>query len=482
MHSRLFAVTLFHAIFGSHGDILATTYNLLTVPILETFQTSINQYGEGAQGLLYSLNGSSYFIGMFLGAVISSYCTNKLGRKLTAIVLKNIFCIIGGLLMIVSKHYISFPLFIAGNVFTGISMALKHIMFMYLSESVPVKYVGFISLTYSTGNFLMAFIAIFFTLPNVFGNLDCWQYFPACSIGLAGLHLIISLFFPESPKHLYISKKNSVASRLSLQFYHGKSVNFEEVEENFSIEMAITAAGTSSFTQLLEAPTMRRIFLIILGVSFIPTFSAFNIKAAYLTSIYIAASFSQYEATNAIIFTNLFALPFLFISPFLIERVGRKSLLTLIAILCMFEWVFFIVSQQLEKTLMQPTLIFAFSFGEAAKNFGLLTLQPLLIAEMCPHTIRGLINQLTLIIAIFTAVLINFLFPVVHAVFGIGLPIAMLILMFILTIILHKILPETMGKTTNETYALIFKKLRKVNFIHHNYGSTDDSSSRSSDL
>uniref|UniRef100_A0A0N5BDY5 MFS domain-containing protein n=1 Tax=Strongyloides papillosus TaxID=174720 RepID=A0A0N5BDY5_STREA len=476
MHFKLRFVTLIHAIFGSHADLQLTTYNLLTVPIKETFRNSMKKYSTTLNDLLYSINGCSIFIGMFIGALFSTYIANKFGRKISAILFRNGFTIIGGVFMILSKVYEIFPLFIIGNIFTGISMALKTIVFIYLSESLPKDYSGFAIFCYSSGGYLITFIGTLLALPIFIGNVHLWYIFPLISISLAVIHISISLFFPESPKHLFITLNDRERSRSSLRFYHGKNANFSEIEEDFSEEKSLCTSKNPSISKCFETPTIKRIFLLLFGASMVPVFTFFNIKTVYLTSILIEHKFKPIEASNSIILINLFALPFLVISPLLIDRIGRKKLLKIICFLSILEWILFILSNFIRIDRIEKYLsILAFYFGESAKMFGLLTLHTLLLADMSPQALKALINNITLLISIFIVILINFIYPTATRMFGMALPIIMLLISCLLFYVLLKYLPETKGKTPSQVYETIKKKMRKVHFAYDNYGSTSSS-------
>uniref|UniRef100_A0A0N4ZJ26 MFS domain-containing protein n=1 Tax=Parastrongyloides trichosuri TaxID=131310 RepID=A0A0N4ZJ26_PARTI len=473
MHFKLRFVTLIHAIFGSHADLQMTTYNILTIPITETFEESLKNYSKSTNELLLSLNGSSIFIGMFLGALISTYITNNFGRKTSAILIRNAFTIIGGILMIASRFIKSFPLFIAGNVLTGVSMALKTIVYIYLSESLPKNYSSFAIYCYSSGGYLIIFLGTLLGLPIVFGNTQLWHLFPTISISLGIIHLAISIFFPESPKHLFITCNDREGSRNSLTFYHGNNVNFDEIEEDYSEEKSLCSSHNPSIYKCFETPTIKRIFFLLIGASMIPVFSAINIKTIYLTSILIESNFKPVEASFSIMLINLFSLPFMVLSPIIIDKIGRRKLLKIVSLLSIFEWFFFILSKSIYINGVSTKFltILGFYFGESSKMFGLLTLHSLLLTDLSPQNLKALINQITLLISIFLVILINFIYPLTKKLYVIALPIFMMIISILLLMILLKYLPESKGKSPSQIYEMIRRKLRKVHFDINEYGT-----------
>ncbi|CEF69187.1 General substrate transporter family and Major facilitator superfamily domain, general substrate transporter and Major facilitator superfamily domain-containing protein [Strongyloides ratti] len=478
MHFKLRFVTIIHSIFGSHADLQLATYNLLTVPIKETFKISMNEYSPNIYNLLFSINGSSIFIGMFIGALISTYIANNFGRKISAILIRNAFTIIGGICMILSKFYIIFPLFIIGNIFTGMSMALKTIVLIYLSESLPKNYSGFAIFCYSSGGYLISLFGTLLALPIFIGNVNSWQYYPLISVILAIIHSSISLFFPESPKHLFITLDDKEGSRNSLKFYHGKNVNFFEIEKSFFEEKHLCSSNNPSIINCFDTLTIKRITFLLFGASMVPVFTFLNIKTVYLTSILIEHNFKPSEASNTIIIINFFALPFLLVSPLLIDKIGRKKLLKIISFFSIIEWIFFILSSIIKIDRVEKFLtVLAFFFGESAKMFGLLTLHSLLLADMSPQNLKALINKITLLISIFIVILINFIYPIATKMFGITLPVVMLIISCLLLYFLLKYLPETKETTPSQVYDMIRKKMRKVQFMHDSYGSTSSSES-----
>ena len=92
------------------------------------------------------------------------------------------------------------------------------------------------------GNLLLLFISPF-CLPQIFGtqisvsppsffnailslgNDREWWSLPAFCLLLAMIHLFVANHFPESPKHLYISKNEREKSIASVIFYHGEGLD-----------------------------------------------------------------------------------------------------------------------------------------------------------------------------------------------------------------------------------------------------------------
>uniref|UniRef100_A0A914RCS0 Uncharacterized protein n=1 Tax=Parascaris equorum TaxID=6256 RepID=A0A914RCS0_PAREQ len=87
-------------------------------------------------------------------------------------------------------------------------------------------FIGLTSVAMSSGSVLAMVIVTPLCLPSVLGNAELWICLPAICSVMALLHLSIAVFFPQSPKHLYIYNHDTPRSKESVLFYHGSVANF----------------------------------------------------------------------------------------------------------------------------------------------------------------------------------------------------------------------------------------------------------------
>lgn len=66
-------------------------------------------------------------------------------------------------------------------------------------------------------------------MPELFGNDEFWWCVPFIALILAIFHLCWGSTFPDSPKHLYISKHKRSTSMRAIIFYHGVTADLSKI-------------------------------------------------------------------------------------------------------------------------------------------------------------------------------------------------------------------------------------------------------------
>ena len=56
----------------------------------------------------------------------------------------------------------------------------------------------------------------------------------------AVLHMLLSRYVHESPKHLYITENKRAEAKKAVAFYQGKHASFETVENQYMKDMKVT--------------------------------------------------------------------------------------------------------------------------------------------------------------------------------------------------------------------------------------------------
>ena len=63
-------------------------------------------------------------------------------------------------------------------------------------------------------------------MPDIWGNERDWWLIPAICLLFAMCHIFLAgIYFPESPKHLFIGGENKLEAKISIYFYHGKNAD-----------------------------------------------------------------------------------------------------------------------------------------------------------------------------------------------------------------------------------------------------------------
>uniref|UniRef100_A0A915APU7 Major facilitator superfamily (MFS) profile domain-containing protein n=1 Tax=Parascaris univalens TaxID=6257 RepID=A0A915APU7_PARUN len=297
MSRRLGLVTLTHAILGSFGDIEAGIFNLMTVPLKVFFNESLTaHYGDVSAesfSLYFSTVASLLFVGIIIGAFTMGYLMDYIGRKPTAVILRSSLGVVSGLCMFIAKPLMCFELFSLGHFLAGIVCAFRIVLVIYMAECSPDNLRGLTSVAMSSGSVLAMVIVTPLCLPSVLGNAELWICLPAICSVMALLHLSIAVFFPQSPKHLYIYNHDTPRSKESVLFYHGSVANFDAIEEEYDRERLLLTHGHTSLLEVISNRTLRWSLAIVMICAFVPTTSAINVKSVYHATMLMGFGFDE---------------------------------------------------------------------------------------------------------------------------------------------------------------------------------------------
>ncbi|VDM38474.1 unnamed protein product [Toxocara canis] len=469
MNRRLAFVTLTHATLGSFGDIEATVFNLMSVPLKSFFNESITaHYGEQTAesfSWCFSMVASLSFAGLLVGAFAMGYLMDYVGRKQTAVILRSSLGIISGVCMFIAKPFMSFELFAIGHFLAGIICAFRIVLIIYMVECSPDNVRGLTSMAMSSGSTLALLVATPLCLPSVFGNSESWIYLPAiCSI-MAFLHLSIAIFFPQSPKHLFICNLDTMKTKEAVTFYHGSATNFDAIEEEYDQERLLLSNGHTSLSEVLSKHTLRWSFTIVMVCAFVPSTSAINVKSVYQAAILMSFGFDETQAMFALMAVGLISSPFCFATPFIIEKIGRRPLFLSVSALCVLEWFFlgaaeFLVDEHSESLLYSEVLGMIGSIsGSMALMLGLLVLTPIMISELCPHPSRAIVTQVSTVVSILFVIVSVQVYPLSVEQIGFVYHLTMLLLSSVCFVLLYRYLPETKGLPIDQI-------VRQLSFEH----------------
>jgi hypothetical protein len=106
---------------------------------------------------------------------------------------------------------------------TGITVALKVVLVVYVSECAPYENRGTVCIMLSSGVAILQLIVQPLFLTEVFGNQHDWFLIPLFNLILAVIHLIFGSFLPPSPKHLYLNLHQEENARHAIKFYQGRA-------------------------------------------------------------------------------------------------------------------------------------------------------------------------------------------------------------------------------------------------------------------
>ncbi|XP_008407761.1 solute carrier family 2 member 9, like 1 [Poecilia reticulata] len=232
--------------------------------------------------MIWSLIVSMYAVGGLFGAVSVKLFSRKLGRK-RAMICNSLISVLGAVIMLTSKTANSFEMIIVARMLYGYSAGLGvSLHSMYLGEISPRKIRGRVTLTLATFNSLGKLSGQFFGLSEILGRRDLWNVVLCVPVCFSVVQVLVLPFLPETPRYLFIEKRDDKACKQALQSLWGKGDYKQEMEEMLIEHMALEASPLKSPLRLMRDRTVRWQLITMLvvyscnqmsGMSAISTFS-----------------------------------------------------------------------------------------------------------------------------------------------------------------------------------------------------------------
>lgn len=323
----------------------------------------ISEWGlqPGIRGTIFSIG----FIGMFIGAIIFGRVADLIGRRPTLIIVIVIEALFTGLHALATDITTLYILRLLSGIGVGAALPQPGI---YVSEYTPKEYRGrFLGLVETSWVYgaLLALIFPYLIIPN-YG----WR--TAFIVGLAPLLLLpfVYRYIPESIRYLLKKGRKDDAIRILNQI--GISIEdkyLETMESKYRVPDLFSRRYIS-----------RTILLAILWMSLVYTYYAIFL---WLPSIY-AKSFGM-DILKSLLWTlviTLFQIPGYYSATFLLDRLGRKKVLSIYLVLAGIASLLMSISTDLVWFQVWSAAISFFNLGAWA---GLYTYTP----ELYPTEIRG---------------------------------------------------------------------------------------------
>lgn len=416
---------------------------------------------------------SNALVGCLIGAALSGYITDKIGRKKVLI--------FAGLLFMFSAlgtaFSQTFTIFVMARIMGGIGIGLASCVSpMYIAEIAPAKHRGRLvsinQLTIVIG-ILAAQITNWLIAEPVPGDVsadfirDSWngQYGWRWMFGVEALpafvFFLFAWFIPESPRWLIkqnqINKAKEVLNKIGGQDYANK-------ERKMIGDTLKKETGRVKLNELWK-PSFRPILAIGIGLAVFQQWCGINVIFNYADEVFTSAGYTITDMLFNIVITGAVNLIFTLVAMKTVDNWGRKKLMLIGsgALSVIYLLLAFFYYTQILGIHMLILVV-------AAIAFYAMSLAPVtwvIISEIFPNRIRGAAMSLS-VFALWTASLIlTYTFPILNqglgegakgTAFTFGIYAIICIIGFIL---IGKYLPETKGKSLEE---LEIKELpRKLN-------------------
>ncbi len=386
--------------------------------------------------------------GTVLGAIFGGIPTNKYGRKNTLFVLGILFAV-SALGSGLSTGPWMFAIFrFIGGVGVGASTIAAP---AYISEIAPAKNRGRLVAMYQFNivfGIMIAFLSNY--LLSGIGEND-WRWMVGVEAIPAVLYILFALKVPKSPRWLYAKHKIEEAKKVLAII--NPDVPVEEQLKAFTSEKEEPDTTETIFIKKYRFP-LTLAFLI----AFFNQFSGINAFLYYAPRIFEEAGLGESTALLSSVGIGVTNLIFTLLGVFLIDRLGRKTLMYIgsvgyIISLSLVSAAFFLGWSGMAVPIFLFLFIAAHAVGQGAVIW-------VFISEIFPNHLRAsgqsFGSSTHWILAALIPSLIPFLFN--HPMIGPGVVFLCFAIMMVLQLLFVAfMMPETKGKTLEELEKIILK-------------------------
>jgi sugar porter (SP) family MFS transporter len=318
--------------------------------------------------------------GTVIGSVFAGAPTEKYGRKKVLIWLGVMF-IASAIGTALAQDPYTFSFFrLIGGIAIGVSSVAAP---TYISEisnkNNRGKLVGMYQFNIVFG-ILIAYLSNY--LLKGFGGENDWRWMLAVLLIPSVIYTLLTTSIPESPRWLLTTKNDEAAAKKTLEIIGVENID-ETIEE---IKTAATEEKKFGAAKLFIAKHSKIISLAIF-VAFFNQASGINFILYYAPRILEKAGFASQQSLLSSISIGLMNLIFTFVGLWLIDRIGRKTLLIIgsfgyIISLSMVALSFYISASQLFLLTFLLLFIASHAIGQGAVIW-------VLISEIFPNNVRS---------------------------------------------------------------------------------------------
>ena len=386
---------------------------------------------------LHGIAMASALYGTVVGSLLGGWPADRFGRKATLLwigVLYLVGAVGSGLAPNVGT-------FIVARVIGGLGIGISTVVApMYISEIAPPKYRGRLAGMFQF-NIVFGILIAFVSNALLAGiGENAWRWMLGVAAFPSLLYAVFCFGLPESPRWLLSRKGDRQAALEVLQRIEPEASKAEIAGEADQIMSASSAEGPSGhfWTRRLRKPIMLAIL-----IAFFNQLSGINAILYFAPRIFELTGLGTKAALLQSIGIGVTNLVFTFVGLWLIDRLGRRTLLYIgsfgyIASLGLVAWAFFT-----EHLALVPICIFAFI---AAHSIGQGAVIWVFISEIFPNRHRAEGQTLGSFTHWIFAALLTTFFPKMVSAFPPGYVFSFFAGMMVLQLIWVKTLvPETKG-------------------------------------
>ncbi|KAM6903047.1 solute carrier family 2 member 11, like [Xenentodon cancila] len=294
-------------------------------------QTCLERYNlsleEWQVSVIWSCTMSIFCIGGFVGSLVVSSLTTRLGRK-RCLLFNNFLAIFGAILMVLSQTARSFEMIMVGRLIYGINAGVglsAHTR--YLIECAPTKLRGMVGVSLATFVAFGKFSGQLLGIRELLGTEKNWHWLLGFN-GFTALFQLLTLpFLPESPSFLLVERGDRKASETALKRLWGDKDYSKVVEEMLREKAALQSVRDHSVLELFQNPTVRWQLLTVIAAFISLQFCGINAVYFYCFDVFRAAGIDENKLPYAALGTGLCELLFSVVCFMMIESIGKIALL-----------------------------------------------------------------------------------------------------------------------------------------------------------
>ncbi|MBN3317852.1 GTR3 protein, partial [Atractosteus spatula] len=291
-------------------------------------ETWFGRYGkpieEGVSTTLFSVSVSIFSVGGMTGSFSVGLLVNRFGRR-NSMLLVNVVCLVGGLLMGLSTAAASFEMLIAGRLVIGVFCGLcTGLVPMYIGEISPTGLRGAFGTLHQLGVVLGILVAQVLGLEFLLGSRTLWPLLLSLTVFPALIQSAILPFCPESPRFLLINKHEEEQARKVLEKLRGTENVGDDLQEMKEESIKMAQEKKVTIPELFRSPAYRQPIIIAIVLQLSQQLSGINGVFYYSTGEFAKAGITEpiYATIGAGVVNTIFTV----VSLFLVERAGRRTL------------------------------------------------------------------------------------------------------------------------------------------------------------
>lgn len=376
--------------------------------------------------------------GTVLGSLFGAWPTDKFGRKKTLILI-GVFYLVSALWSALAQNVNSFMMArFLGGLGVGISTITAP---LYISEIAPARLRGRLAGMFQF-NIVFGILVAFFSNAVIrhLGGDDAWRWMLGVAAIPSLIYMVACFLVPESPRWL-IAEKNDHAAGAEVLAHINPELSASELQSQ--VDSIAAAANEETAQGGFWTKEMRVPITLAFLIAFFNQLSGINAILYFAPRIFELTGLGQQAALLQSVGIGITNLIFTFVGLWLIDRVGRRTLLYVgsigyIVSLGLCSWAFYT-----ETYAIVPYCIFAFIAAHAIGQGAVIWV---FIAEIFPNHYRAMGQSLGSFTHWIFAALLTTFFPRMISSFPPGSVFLFFCGMMVLQLLWVKLMvPETKG-------------------------------------